>query len=274
MQVPNTEIGWKEKAHNYEILWNFPHCVGAIDGKHVLIQAPANSGSDYYNYKEQFSIVLLAIVDADYNFIYANCGAKGKSSDSGVFQETSFYEAMNENQLSWPEPEPLRHEPNMPFVLVGDSAFALTEKMMKPYPGYHEVGNIKRIFNYRLSRARRIVENVFGILCVVFRMFRNTIALQPANAEVAVMACVYLHNFLRRNKQSRALYTPRGTFDSEDSDHNIVGGSWRTECGPNILLDLQPSGRPSPQSAMVTRNKFAEYFISAEGSVPWQYNVA
>lgn len=218
--------------------------------------------------------MLLAIVDAEYNFIYANCGAKGKSSDSGVFQETSFYKAMAENRLNWPEPEPLRHdEPNMPFVLVGDSAFALTENMMKPCPGNHEVGNIKRIFNYRLSRARRIVENVFGIMCVVFRLFRNTISLRPANAEVVVMACVYLHNFLRRNKQSRALSTPHGTLDCEDLDHNIVEGSWRREIGPNILLNLEALGRPSTQSAMAIR-KFAEYFMSAQGSVPWQNNVA
>jgi hypothetical protein len=75
-QVPAAANEWKKKAHNYEILWNFPHCIGAVDGKHVLIQAPPHSGSDFYNYKEQFSILLLAIVDAEYNFIYANCGAK------------------------------------------------------------------------------------------------------------------------------------------------------------------------------------------------------
>lgn len=160
----------------------------------MLLEAPPNSGSDYYNYKDNFSLVLLAIVDAEYNFVYVNCGAKGKSSDSGVFQETSFYKALNEQQLNLPDPEPLTQDgPNIPYVFVGDSAFALSENMMRPYPGIHEKGSLKRIFNYRLSRARRIVENVFGIMSVVFRVFRKAIPLRPVNAELVVMACVYLN---------------------------------------------------------------------------------
>lgn len=68
-KVPSTTARWQEKVREWNELWNFPHCVGAIDGKHVVIEAPSNSNSDYYNYKDQFSIVLLAIVDASYNVI-------------------------------------------------------------------------------------------------------------------------------------------------------------------------------------------------------------
>lgn len=269
--MPTNVNEWKEKSRNFETLWNFPHCIGAIDGKHVLLEAPPNSGSDYYNYKENFSLVLLAIVDAEYNFVYVNCGAKGKSSDSGVFQETSFYKALNEEQLSLPDPEPLAQGgPSLPYVLVGDSAFALSENMMRPYPGIHEKGSLKRIFNYRLSRARRIVENVFGIMSVVFRVFRKAIPLRPVNAELVVMACVYLHNFLRRNTSSTAMYTPNTTFDFEDAAHNVVEGSWRRELTDNNMRNLRRQGRPPSQSAQAIRNHFAEYFCSAQGSVPWQ----
>ncbi|KAJ8711930.1 hypothetical protein PYW08_004085 [Mythimna loreyi] len=142
---------------------------------------------------------------------------------------------------------------------------------MKPYPGIHNRGTIKRIYNYRLSRSRRIVENVFGILCAVFRVFRKAIPLKPATCEIVTMTCVYLHNFLRRNKQSRAIYTPPGTFDYEDSEYNIIEGFWRREIGPhNSMLDLQPIARHPPLAATVVRDQFAEYFISPEGSVPWQ----
>ncbi|XP_039763708.1 protein ANTAGONIST OF LIKE HETEROCHROMATIN PROTEIN 1-like [Pararge aegeria] len=271
VKTPTDVNEWKEKSRNFEILWNFPHCIGAIDGKHVLLEAPPNSGSDYYNYKENFSLVLLAIVDAEYNFVYVNCGAKGKSSDSGVFQETTFYKALNEEQLNLPDPEPLvQGGPKIPYVLVGDSAFALSENMMRPYPGIHEKGSLKRIFNYRLSRARRIVENVFGIMSVVFRVFRKAIPLRPVNAELVVMACVYLHNFLRRNTTSTARYTPNTTFDLEDAGHNVVEGSWRRELTNNNMRNLSRQGRPPPQSAQTIRNLFAEYFCSAQGSVPWQ----
>ncbi|XP_055944313.1 uncharacterized protein LOC129975284 [Argiope bruennichi] len=68
---------------------------------------------------------------------------------------------------------------NLPYVFLGDSAFALRRHMMKPYPGNFEKGSTERIFNYRLSRARRVVENVFGIMASVFRVFRKPMALQP-----------------------------------------------------------------------------------------------
>lgn len=269
--MPETEQEWKKKARQFELLWNFPHCIGSIDGKHIVIEAPFNSGSDFFNYKEQFSIILLAIVDADYNFIYANVGAKGRSSDSGVFQETSFYDAMTANRLNFPQPQPiLPNGPNLPYVIVGDSAFALSENMMKPYPGVHNRGTTKRIFNYRLSRSRRIVENVFGLLCAVFRVFRKAMPLKPATCEIVTMACVYLHNFLRRNKQSRAIYTPPGTFDYEDPEYNVIEGSWRREVAPHNMLNLQPIARHPPLPAAVVRDHFAEHFSSPEGSVPWQ----
>lgn len=272
LQVPNTEQEWKNKARQFELLWNFPHCIGSIDGKHIVIEAPCNSGSDFFNYKQQFSIVLLAIVDADYNFIYANCGAKGRSSDSGVFLETPFYDALTQNNLNIPQPQPITpNGPNLPYVIIGDSAFALSENIMKPYPGIHNRGTIKRIYNYRLSRSRRIVENVFGILSTIFRVFRKAIPLKPATCEIVTMSCVYLHNFLRRNKLSRALYTPPGTFDYEDSEYNIIEGTWRRDIGTHSnMLDLQTVARHPPLAATVVRDKFAEYFISPEGSVPWQ----
>jgi hypothetical protein len=73
LQVPSTEEEWKEVSNEFLIRWNFPHCIGAMDGKHVAIKCPANSGSNFYNYKNFFSIVLFAIVDADYKFLYVDC---------------------------------------------------------------------------------------------------------------------------------------------------------------------------------------------------------
>ena len=59
---------YKKIGEGFEQRWNFPNCVGAIDGKHVVIQAPAKSGSVFFNYKKQSSIVLLGICEIDYNF--------------------------------------------------------------------------------------------------------------------------------------------------------------------------------------------------------------
>lgn len=84
MPTPD-EKRWREIAEDFMNMWHFLDCIGAIDGKHVEIQAPRNSGSLYYNYKKTFSIVLLAIVDANYKFVLVDIGGYGKSSDGGIF---------------------------------------------------------------------------------------------------------------------------------------------------------------------------------------------
>ncbi|CAH2088483.1 unnamed protein product [Euphydryas editha] len=182
-------------------------------------------------------MVLLAIADGNYNFIYANCGAKGRSSDSGIFQETSLYNALLENSLKLPRLERITQGgPKMPFIIVGDSAFALTENIMKPYPGIHERGNKKCIFNYRLSRARRIIENVFGILCVVFRVFTKPIPLKPANCELVGLAFQFgrvkwKKDLLRFDKSISFYHCGNGDDGgdelkfNDDEDANIVARS-------------------------------------------------
>lgn len=70
LQVPNTQEEWGNQAKKFEELWNFPMCLGAIDGKHVAIKAPPKQGSMYYNYKNFHSIVLMAIASADYKLLH------------------------------------------------------------------------------------------------------------------------------------------------------------------------------------------------------------
>lgn len=85
----------------------FPHCVGAIDGKHIVVQCPAQTGSEYYNYKRTFSIVLLALVDSNFCFTFADIGSQGRISDGGVLRNSLLWQKMCSNQLNLPEPSPL-----------------------------------------------------------------------------------------------------------------------------------------------------------------------
>jgi hypothetical protein len=171
MQVPQTDAEWLNIAKDFERKWNFPNCLGALDGKHVTIRAPMNSGSTYFNYKHSFSIVLMALVDADYRFIYCDVGCNGRISDGGVFAGCSLDDALSKKIANLPHPRQLPGTNNIcSYHIVADDAFPLKDEIMKPYP-FRKCSTNQSIFNYRLSRARRVVENAFGILASRFRVF-------------------------------------------------------------------------------------------------------
>jgi hypothetical protein len=77
MPVPATEM-LLVMSNEFYLKWNFPNCVGSIDGKHVWLKCPSSSGSMYYNYKHYYSIVLQGLADARYRFIAIDVGAYGK----------------------------------------------------------------------------------------------------------------------------------------------------------------------------------------------------
>lgn len=272
--MPQSREEWLITGHQFANLWNFPKCAGVMDGKHIMVQAPKHSGSEFYNYKSFFSVVLFIVANANYEVMYLNVGSQGRISDGGVFDSTRFKKMLYENTLNLPELEPLPGRTKaVPFVFLGDDAFPLSPNLLKPYPGTQEKASSKRIFNYRLSRARRISENVFGIMSARFRVLRKPMLLEPERVELVVAACVYLHNFLRSSLHSRKSYSPPGTFDSEDKDTGeTISGSWRKEINNNMFASLQKQARNSTLEAKQVRDEFAQYFMSPEGMVPWQNN--
>lgn len=135
LQDPN-EINWLNVSDNFYQKWNFPHTLGAIDGKHVQIQCPFKSGSLYFNYKNHFSIVLLACCDADYKFLWTDIGAYGSEHDASVFRRSYIGQQLETNSITLPNANKLPgSETVMPYFFVGDEAFPLKKYIMRPYPG-------------------------------------------------------------------------------------------------------------------------------------------
>ncbi|XP_044764424.1 protein ALP1-like, partial [Coccinella septempunctata] len=248
---------------------------GAIDGKHIAIQCPPNSGSEFFNYKKHFSIVLLVICDAHYNFRYVNVGVYGSQSDGGVLSNSAFLDTLDKLQL----PEEC-YLPNstirMPYFIVGDDSFPLSKYLMKPYKGT-SLPLKKQIFDYRLSRARRVIENSFGILVARWRIFTRTISSRPETVDFIIKATVCLHNFIKKKEyhmsEVKRKYCPQNFFDRE-TDNGVVEGDWRREVGKCVVLEDVHRGRNcgnNPgKSALTIRENLTEYLISPAGSLPGQ----
>ncbi|XP_034837923.1 protein ALP1-like isoform X1 [Maniola jurtina] len=257
IKVPSTPLEWGQIEKGFRNKWNFPLCYGAIDGKHIKITGSKEYGSVNFNYKKDNSIVLMALVDHDYCFTYINVGANGSASDGGIFKNCSIY---NQLETSGFIPEG--------GVIVADAAFPLKTYMMKPYPGPN-LSFEEKIFNYRLSRARRIVENAFGILANRFRVFEKAISTKIDTVDHIVFAACSLHNWLRKKSSA---YLTTCSVDRDDIDtHSLIEGMWRTDVrGLNSIT--QQGSNHSSLSAREKRTQYTNYFVN-EGKVPWQNNM-
>lgn len=268
-QVPSTQEQWNEVSSKFNDLWNFPNCIGAVDGKHIAMIAPTKSGSTFYNYKGTHSIVLMAIVDAEYSFLYVDVGCNGRVSDGGVFGKCSFQHRLETNELNLPPPKPLPgRQVNVPFVLVADDAFRMQKHLLKPFPGKNLTAG-QRIFNYRLCRARRIVENAFGIMAKRFQIFSRPSRVNPSKTTSITLACCALHNFLLRNNSN---YISPVLTDRYDHNGALIPGAWRNDV-PQITENGNeeiPSSYVSNE-AKANREEFEKYFMTKTGELAWQY---
>lgn len=208
-----TKEKWYEISSIFQKNSKFPHCLGALDGKHIRLIQPEHSGSMYYNYKNYFSLVLMALADANYCFVWVDIGAHGKNSDSGIFKNSSLYKKLTERSLDLPEPKAMliQNRPTvLPYVIVADEAFGMMENLMRPYGG-RSLSYAKKIFNNRLTLARRYVECTFGIMCNKWRILHRPLDVNIGFAEKIVKAICTLHNYVRMRdgyNYEDTLYTP------------------------------------------------------------------
>jgi len=253
--IPGEE-DWKRIAKEFWEIWNFPNCIGALDGKHVVIEAPPNSGSLYFNYKKTFSIVLLALVDAQYKFVAVDIGAYGKNSDGGILSNSYLGKALEKNKLNIPNEQylPSTNE-KLPLVVIGDEAFPLKKYLLRPYPGpqVREDQNKKK-FNDRLSRARKVVEDAFGQLTAKFRIYCRRLNALPKNADTIVMTTCILHNYIKA--------------DATDVHSREVSSSTSLPAG--LITSLNSQGGSAQPEAFENRDKFKKFFCSPAGKLPWE----
>jgi len=261
--VPTVET-WTESEKVFRERWNFPSAVGAMDGKHIRIKCPAKSGSLHWNFKNFYSTVLLAVVDSNYNFLVAEIGAPGSQSDSGVLMSSVFDKLVSTAKINFPAEREIGSEGRVPAVILADQGFPLKEWMMKPFPVVGAANVRQAIFNYRLSRARVISENAFGILTARWRILLTSIDAKADLVRLIVRTIIVLHNYLRKSNDTGGI--------SVDSEDDTMDGNWR-ENVPNNNQGreiLRVGSNNYNSNASEIRDRFMNYFCSDEGSISKQ----
>lgn len=255
MSLDCDESVWCDIANGFMTRSNFPHCVGAIDGKHVRLIKPAHSASLFYNYKNYFSVVLLAVCDSNYKFLYIDVGSYGREGDSTVLSRSTFGKKLQEGTFNLPKSEKVLDSLiPLPYVFIGDEAFGISTHLMRAYAGCN-LTKPRRIFNYRLSRARRYVECAFGILSNKWRIFHRPLNIDIKVAISLIKTCCALHNFVRDRD---------GVHFDDTLD---ITGLFNINYEANANVQQLPRGS---KQAYKYRDAFAQYFTSPEGSLPWQ----
>lgn len=201
-----------------------------------------------------------AVVDAEACFIAIDVGDFGRNNDASVFYESAFGKDLMGNKLDIPPPKPIGSEDNqlLPHVCVGDEGYPLLVNLMRPFARKY-LTNERCVYNYSHSRARRIVECVFGILSKKFCVFQKASMLHPDKVTIVTRTCCVLHNLILKRDRS----------ENSDIFHEIL--NLRED--ENEDTNRGTTGSPS-HAAFAVRNAFVDFFHSEEGHLPWQEEYA
>ena len=165
--------------------------------------------------------MVMAIFDVRYVFTHIDIGSYGSNNDSGVFRNSKMGEQFFENKGHLAEADSLERgfpSEKFPYYLVGDESFSW---LLRPYPG-QGIPKEQVIFNYRLSRARKVTVNVFGTLSARWRIFMRPIQSSVVSTQMIVRAAVVLHKFLRQANSTG--YCSGGFADLYESTGKLKEG--------------------------------------------------
>ena len=178
----------------FKTKWGVPQCVGAIDGSHIPISAPVLNHTDYYNRKGWYSVILQGLVDHSYHFLDVYVGWPGNVHDTRVFAHSSLYTSLAGSELLPSTKMITLNGVNVPLFIIGDSAYPLETWLMKPFSQNVAVTPQHRTYNYRISRARIVVENAFGRLKARWRRLMKRNDMHMENIPTVITATCVLHN--------------------------------------------------------------------------------
>ena len=230
----------------FQTKWGVPQCVGAVDGSHIPIYGPKENHTDYYNRKGYYSIVLQGLVDHRYCFLDVYIGWPGSVHDARVFAHSSLYSQLSKGELLPHNKTITYNRTDIPLFILGDSAYPLETWLIKPFSQNAAATPQQRNYNYRISRARIVVENAYGRLKARWRRLLKRNDMHLNNIPVVVTVACVLHNIC-------------------EIDGDTFNDSWLSE-------ELSGSNFPQPSTiahhtilgnrAKQTRDTLVQYFTT------------
>ena len=232
----------KEVVAGFKTEYGFPQCAGAIDGSHIPIVSPTECPADYYNRKGWHSIVLQGAVDNNGRFTDIYVGWPGRVHDARVFANSTLFQRGQTKTLlpDWTEKI---SDVNVPLVMLGDPAYPLLRWLMKGFPDSGNLTRAEKHFNYRLSKARVIVEHTYGRLKGRWRCLLKRLDVSTASVPGLVGACCVLHNLCEMHGDS---------FDQEWMEGVNTHESTR--------MSTNSSTSQSEENAVLIRKAFMTHF--------------
>ncbi|CAF1234105.1 unnamed protein product [Adineta ricciae] len=235
IKFPTTQQEIKATTDAFLKKFNYPMCLGALDGTHIAIEPPIGFEPDYYNYKKHHSIILLAAVDSSLKFTYVNVGAPGRCNDANVYSRSSLYELLQGNIYT--QNYITINNTRIQSHIIADSAFPLSKYLMKPYTERYDMPRDQSVFNYRLSHCRCSIERAFGHLKNRFRSIHKKMEYDITNVKTIIKATCILHNIC---------------IDAQDS----VEIDW--DIGETIYR--KPTCATQTTASIATREALTQYF--------------
>eukprot|EP00732_Lithocolla_globosa_P002198 Lithocolla_globosa_v1_NODE_1377_length_2621_cov_9.489478.p1 type:complete len:410 gc:universal NODE_1377_length_2621_cov_9.489478:1368-139(-) len=201
--------GFKRRANNP--LWG---CVGALDGLAIKIKQPTTKSCkdvrSYYNRKGFFAVILEAVVDSNYKFLFGSSRCCGSTHDSVAWGITSLARAIAEGKLRYP------------FFLVGDDAYSCCNSLVTPWPGKN-LPLYKDAYNFWTSSSRTCSEQAFGILVARWGILWKPLSCDYHKVPKVVMCLLKLHNLCIDRNCPAPLRALSGDREGSSMELNLQG---------------------------------------------------
>ncbi|XP_050498697.1 uncharacterized protein LOC126879571 [Diabrotica virgifera virgifera] len=240
-----TDDTWRQSEIGYRENWNFPNCLGCIDGKHIAIKCPPNSKNRSIEYENPDSIVLFTIIDPFNKFIIVDVGDYGDLYDTRIFEKSVLYRDILSKKLLLPSKPLPGMEECVPHVLIGNEGFVIQRFLMRPYPRAATFNDkCKMHFNDRIWQARSVVQTTFNNLTEKWRIFNRPIETNVDNIMHIVKAACCLHNYVSIKQQGPV------SIESQITISNLS----------KALTPIRSTNLRSSVAVFKVRDTFAAYF--------------